>query len=263
MRTGGTSVTTPKLPGQLVEHTYTRPDRYRATLTVTDNQGATDTAFVLIDVDNSAPVAVASADPESGSDPLMVAFDGSQSKDPDGTIRSYHWDFGDGGGGDISRTSHEYRTPGTYQAVLTVTDDNGKTGQDEVQITVGNEVPVARIMVTPLEGSAPLPVGLDGSLSSDRDDNNLTFSWDYGDGILGTGRALAHTYQKEGTYQVLLQVADPHGATGQCIGDGQGRFPVSVVVRGDRWAGSRGRRSSNLQRMAPDYRAWRITAGRL
>lgn len=228
--------------GATVEHTYTRPHQYHATLTVIDNQGATDTASVFIDVDNSAPVAVASAAPESGSDPLMVAFDGSQSKDPDGTIRSYIWDFGDGGGGEISRTGHEYRTPGTYQAILTVTDDNGKTGQDTVQITVGNEIPVARISVSPQEGSAPLQVSFDASQSSDKDDNNLTFSWDYGDGDRGAGSTLEHTYQKEGTYQVSLRVADPHGGMGSASATVKvvQSFPLWFVVIGVMGAGVAG-----------------------
>ncbi len=45
---------------------------------------------------NLPPVAVASASPASGPAPLEVSFDGSGSSDPDGTIASYNWDFGDG-----------------------------------------------------------------------------------------------------------------------------------------------------------------------
>jgi PKD repeat protein len=201
--------------GGTAEHTYTRPGRKYATLTVTDNQGAADTDAVTITVENSPPVAIASAVPESGSDPLMVTLDGSRSNDPDGTIRSFHWDFGDGSRAETSSAGHEYRNLGTYQAILTVTDDNGETGQATVQITVGNEIPVARITVSPQEGTAPLPVRFDGSESYDRDDTDLTFSWDYGDGNHGNGRTATHTYQKEGTYQVSFQVTDPHGATGR------------------------------------------------
>ncbi|WP_171064733.1 beta-propeller fold lactonase family protein, partial [Actinomadura soli] len=54
-------------------------------------------------------------------------FDGTASADPDGTIARYDWTFGDGAalpnGGPYP--THTYRRPGTYQATLTVTDDEG------------------------------------------------------------------------------------------------------------------------------------------
>ncbi|WP_165969288.1 beta-propeller fold lactonase family protein [Actinomadura sp. KC06] len=56
-----------------------------------------------------------------------VRFDGTGSADPDGTIARYDWTFGDGAalqdGGPTP--THVYRRPGTYQATLTVTDDEG------------------------------------------------------------------------------------------------------------------------------------------
>jgi YVTN family beta-propeller protein len=56
-----------------------------------------------------------------------LTFHGSASKDPDGTIATYAWDFGDGKhakGPEATRT-HTYRRPGTYTVTLTVTDDEG------------------------------------------------------------------------------------------------------------------------------------------
>jgi DNA-binding beta-propeller fold protein YncE len=56
-----------------------------------------------------------------------VSFDASSAADPDGSIRRYDWDFGDGNvlpnGG--PRVSHVYARPGTYQARLLVTDNEG------------------------------------------------------------------------------------------------------------------------------------------
>ena len=54
-----------------------------------------------------------------------VIFDGSRSYDPDGQIKSFVWDFGDGSSGWGIAPTHVYTASGTYIATLTVTDDNG------------------------------------------------------------------------------------------------------------------------------------------
>lgn len=56
-----------------------------------------------------------------------LTFQASGSKDPDGKIASYAWDFGDGAhlvGSQVTRT-HRYKRPGTYLVTLAVTDDEG------------------------------------------------------------------------------------------------------------------------------------------
>jgi PKD repeat protein len=66
-----------------------------------------------------------------------VQFDASASYDPDGTIVSYEWDFGDGSpiGTGVNPT-HIYHAPGNYTVTLTVTDDDGATDTDTCTITV-------------------------------------------------------------------------------------------------------------------------------
>ena len=75
-------------------------------------------------------------DAGSGTAPLAVAFDGSASSDPDGSIASYAWTFGDGGSATGPTTSHTYQSAGTYTARLTVTDNQGATGTTTLAITV-------------------------------------------------------------------------------------------------------------------------------
>ena len=58
---------------------------------------------------------------------LACSFDGSGSSDPDGTIASYAWDYGDGATGTGATGPHTYATAGTYTARLTATDDAGAT----------------------------------------------------------------------------------------------------------------------------------------
>ena len=86
---------------------------------------------------NAPPTAVASATPSSGAAPLSVAFNSAGSNDPDGSITSYSWNFGDGTAPVVSAsTSHVYQNAGTYTAILTVTDNRGATGTAPVTITV-------------------------------------------------------------------------------------------------------------------------------
>jgi PKD repeat protein len=54
-----------------------------------------------------------------------VSFDGTTSRDPDGTVTDWSWDFGDGSTGSGSRTAHTYTEPGRYFPKLTVTDNSG------------------------------------------------------------------------------------------------------------------------------------------
>ena len=81
-----------------------------------------------------------------------VQFSSEGSRDPDGGVITYSWDFGDGSPVSTEpNPTHTYNAVGTYRATLTVTDDTGKTGTDDVQIVVGNAAPVITVS-SPAEG---------------------------------------------------------------------------------------------------------------
>lgn len=78
--------------------------------------------------DNIAPVAAFTFSPTNPvPNETTVSFNASESHDPDGTISSYSWNFGDGNSGSGQTTSHKYTGAGNYAVVLTVTDDDGDT----------------------------------------------------------------------------------------------------------------------------------------
>lgn len=103
---------------------------------------------------NQPPVAVASANPTTGTAPLAVNFNGAGSSDPDGTIASYQWNFGDGATGSGATPAHTYANAGSYTAVLTVTDNLGATGTASVGITVNPAPPPGINAPSNLTGSA-------------------------------------------------------------------------------------------------------------
>jgi PKD repeat protein len=75
---------------------------------------------------------------------LDCSYSSAGSTDPDGTIQSYQWSFGDGGTATGPSPTHTYAAAGTYTVTLTVTDDDGGTGQrtQQVSVTTGGASPV-------------------------------------------------------------------------------------------------------------------------
>ncbi|MFO7633515.1 MAG: PQQ-dependent sugar dehydrogenase [Caldilinea sp.] len=95
---------------------------------------------------NRPPTADAAARPTGGAAPLTVNFSSERSTDPEGSIVSYQWDFGDGATSSRANPTHTYKENGIYKATLTVTDSGGLTAGDSVEILVGSEPPVAEIL---------------------------------------------------------------------------------------------------------------------
>ncbi|OLF14586.1 hypothetical protein BLA60_04595 [Actinophytocola xinjiangensis] len=105
-----------------------------------------DSALSRIDYisGDRAPIARATGTPSSGGTPLTVSFSSAGSSDPAGGALTYRWTFGDGGTSTSANPSHTYTTRGQYNAQLTVTAVNGRTGVANVAVTSGNTAPTVR-----------------------------------------------------------------------------------------------------------------------
>jgi chitodextrinase len=89
--------------------------------------GAPDTAYEL-DV-------IVEGEPDEGPPPLTVKFLGYIEED-EGSPWKFAWDFGDGATSIEQNPTHTYKSEGEYTAALTVTDQRGYTGSDEIDIFV-------------------------------------------------------------------------------------------------------------------------------
>ena len=166
-----------------------------------------------------SPIAVATATPPlNGPAPFTLYLFGNESYDPDGSIQSYEWDFGDVSDNSFnSDPAHTYYAPGNYTATLTVVDNDGLSDSDTVSITVENKAPIAMASADVTSGTAPLTINFDSIGSNDPDApyGMITdYSWDFGDGVSSNTANASHTYNSAGIFIVTLTVTDDFGDTG-------------------------------------------------
>jgi PKD repeat protein len=216
--------------------------RWQATAIIADDRGATSTVSRAIDVlpPNLPPVPALEVAPRSGTAPLDVLVDANGS-DPDGEIASYLLMID----GELTiesaspiRRSVRFEDPGEFPVVLRVTDDRGAVSRDSVVVSVSgrdpgppppaNSAPAVELLVTPLEGEAPLEVAA-RSTGTDADGAVTEVHIDFdGDGepdagAVGTELEASFRYETPGTYAVRATAVDDDGAAGTAV--------VTVTVR--------------------------------
>ena len=199
-------------------------------LTVTDNNGATDLNQMQLTVKpgtgNQPPVANAGPDVIIVLPTNSVTLNGSGT-DPDGTITKYAWSKVSGpSAGTINNPANPQTTvsnlvSGTYIFELTVTDNNGATALDQMQLTVqsstANQPPVANagpdiILILPANS-----VTLYGS-GTDPDGTITKYAWTQVLGpstsTIGSPTSPQTTVSNlvEGRYVFKLTVTDNNGA---------------------------------------------------
>ncbi len=192
---------------------YSISGKYDGTLTA---PGGTQTAvkcnygplgFEVLPYKPYVPPSVAvTADPTSGSVPFTVSFTASVSNGL--APYTYNWSFGDGGSGSGPSPTHTYTVPLTdavYAAVVTVTDSTSNTTSGVVYITATAPLQVSA-SANQTSGTVPLTVAF--SASATYGEPPYTYAWSFGDGSVGSGSSVSHTYSSAGTFVARVQVAD-------------------------------------------------------
>ena len=206
-----------------VEHVFSSPGDYNVTLQVVDDDSATDSASqtVTVTVSSAPPKPRFSYAPTNPDPGVQVAFDASNSSDPDGTVVTYRWDWDDDGTFEnvtsSSTIDHTFAGPGTHNVTLEVVDNASATNTTSQSIVVGTQSPTANFTYSPDSPSPSDTITFDASNSSDPDGTVSTFKWDWDDDgnfeDTTSSATINHNFATAGNYSVTLQVVDNESAT--------------------------------------------------
>lgn len=163
---------------------------------------------------NTAPVADAGTDQsvEATGVTTSVTLDGTGSSDADDDPLTYSWTM-DGNEIATGSTPSVDLERGNYTITLTVSDGE-ETDSDEVSIEVYNTAPVADAgSDQSIEATGhTTSVQLDGSGSTDANNDPLTYSWSLNGSEVATGATPSLDLERD-TYTFVLTVDDGYGAT--------------------------------------------------
>ena len=155
-------------------------------------------------------------------------------RDPNGVIVSYAWDFGDGSTATGQQVEHTYETAGTYLVRLTIADPFNRAAETTQSIIVGaGTPPAAAFTFSPTAPSVGDTIFFDASGSTPSAGRTIVaYEWNFGDGSTGTGVTTSHVFTVEDTYTVTLNVTDDKGQVGTMsstvpVGDS---LPTAVIT---------------------------------
>jgi parallel beta-helix repeat protein len=206
--------------GKTAIHSYHQGGSFPVTLTVTDNDDVEKSSkhTKAIEV-NGLPIPVIEYTPIDPQLDDAIDFDASQSRDPDpqGSIKSYYWEFDDGETSTRMHPSpHKYESNGSYAVSLTVEDDKGAAAKTSVIVKV-NLPPSANFIITPHEKeryNVGERIVFNASSSYDLDGTIKNWSWDFDDiAAPEEGEIVEHSFSSGGNHTVKLIVQDIDNAT--------------------------------------------------
>jgi PKD repeat protein len=146
---------------------------------------------------------------------VMTIYFMDMSYDPNGfPPNSWFWEFGDNTSSTLQNPVHTYADTGYYMVCLTIADSASNcTSTYCEEIFTGYPPPPSEcesfIMPMNMYG---LTVEFQGYTISPYE---TSYTWDFGDGVTGTGEFVTHDYPAPGMYNVYLNTIDATGCTFQ------------------------------------------------
>jgi PKD repeat protein len=197
--------------GAVVTHTYTNEGVYVASVTATNTTGVLGVAMTGVTISNDAPVADAGLDVDAPVS-TQVTLNANTSFDPDGhTPLDFAWQQTNGTPvvlNNPSSANPSFTTPDQVSLLifrLTVTDSRGKSTSDVVRINVV-DAPISNLTAN---STTPTVLGQVTTFTAGvAAGTNVAYDWDFGDGTVGSGPNVQHTYAAAGSYVVTVTASN-------------------------------------------------------
>ncbi len=186
--------------GAVVAHTYPNLGTYTAVVTASNSVNVVRaTSLVTI-----TAVPVTGLTVINDSPTLIGDFTTLTAAVATGANVTYAWAFDDGAIGSGPVVTHTYPALGFYTAIVTATNAvNSISATSRVTITDGSITGLRAV------NSSPTWLGYATTLTATVDTgSNVTYLWDFGDGVLGNGAVVTHTYSHLGTYTAVVTASN-------------------------------------------------------
>ncbi|MDP7590134.1 MAG: PKD domain-containing protein [Candidatus Poseidoniia archaeon] len=195
--------------GDEVTYAWTDDGTYTVTVTASDEDGGETTETFNISISNRAPTLQVSASATSGDEGDSFAFSAVTSDVTDDTV-SVTWDFGDGQTANGLAVTHTFTDDGTFVVEVIASDEDGGVTSEKVYLDIANVAP----SLTNLQLPPAVRQGEDVTITieaTDPGDDEVTITWNMGDGTTYEGGTVTHTYSKSDTYTVTVCATDDDG----------------------------------------------------
>lgn len=133
-----------------------------------------------------------------------INFNATASKDPDGSIKNYFWNFGDGNAQDVTTktAAHQFNTAGVFNATLYTKDDKGDKSKTVTAMVVVAPLPITS--ATQADTFSNITFSIDNSSLGTR---ITDYNWNYGDNSAQEkGPMVTHQFRENGSFTVTLTI---------------------------------------------------------
>lgn len=163
--------------------------------------------FGITTLSAQVPSANFTGNPTAGCSPLIVTFQDQSTGNP----TSWSWNFGNGNTSTLRNPTATYFTPGTYTITLTATNANGSNTLVRTNYITVWEPPTVNFSGSSVSGCFPLRVQFTDLSTPGIGNTNVTWAWDFGNGVTSSLQNPEAIYETAGNFTVTLRVTNDKG----------------------------------------------------